>query len=368
MQIERSSVRARMTDHLPVAVGTTLGLFFISDGVLDGPYHEGCRVPAFLQVGSRYYAALVDPAGRPILSVSDDDGASWSDRAAVVMALPEDADAALRRVCQLQPDYSVPVGKGAQPLLAGTEPGALFRSTDGSTFEIVQGLWDHPGRKDWETPGDRLHSIITHPERPGRIIVGISTAGVYRSDDGGATWSEHNEGISSHPADAWRGERRQVFKVAPDASSPDGLFAQTDTGTYHSDDAGDTWASVSRAGEPDGLSTDFGLTVAAHPAEAGTAYVFPLQSEWYPCGPKGRPRIYRTSDAGKSWVMLSQGLPPEGAHVTVVADALSMGATSPYPLVFGTRSGQLFASLDQGEDWRLVSGGLPPVLCVRILD
>lgn len=367
MQLERSSVRARMTDHLPVAVGTTLGLFFISDGVIDGPYHEGCRVPAFLQVHNRYLAAVVDPGGQPGVSSSDDDGQSWSDPASAPMTLPTEAETPLRRVCQLQADRS-DARSGAPSLLAGTEPGALFRSTDGSSFEIVRSLWDHPARHDWETPGDRLHSILTHPERAGRIVVGITTAGVFRSDDGGATWTEKNEGISKHAADAWRGERRQVFKLAQDASGPDALFAQTDTGTYHSDDAGDSWTEVSRAGEPDGLSTDFGLTIASHPVETGTAYVFPLRSEWYPCGPQGRPRVYRTSDAGKSWVVLGDGLPPEGSHMTVVAEALSVGATSPYPLVLGTRAGQLFASLDQGEHWRLTTSGLPPVLCVRVLD
>jgi hypothetical protein len=65
---------------------------------------------------------------------------------------------------------------------------------------------------------------------------------------------------------------------------------------------------------------------------------------------------------------LSNGLPSTNAHLTVLRDAFSIGANPPYPLVFGSRSGQLFASMDGGESWRLVTSYLPPILCVRVLD
>ncbi len=368
LDLERSSFRARMTDHLPVAVGTTLGLFFVSDGVLDGPYFKGHRVPAFLQVGLRYYAATVDPVGEPALFVSDDDGETWGVSTATTLTFPDDVDAVLGRVCQLQLDLSIPPSPGAQPVLAGVDPAALFRSSDGITFELVRGLWDLPDRAGWEPPGDRLHTVLTHADRPGRITVAIGSGGIYRSDDGGETWLAKNGGIAMHPADDWRGPRRQIYKLAMDAAEPDSLFAQTDTGTYHSENGGDSWRRVSGAGEPDGLPTDFGFAVVCHVVEPNTAYVFPLESEWYPCSPEGRPRVYRTTDSGGRWVMLGDGLSSEHAHTTVVSDAFAIGHTSPYPLVFGTRAGQLFASLDRGQSWRLVSSGLPPVLCVRVLD
>lgn len=368
MELERSSFRARMTDHLPVAVGTTLGFFLVSDGVADGPYFKGCRVPALLQVGKRYYVATVDPSGASALRVSDDDGQSWSNPGATTIDLPAEDGATLARVCQLQPDWSMLASDGMQPILAGSEPAALFRSTDGVTFELVRSLWDLADRAGWESPGDRLHTILTHADRPGRLTVAISSGGIYRSDDGGETWNAKNGGIAMHPADEWRGPRRQSYKLALDAANPDSVFAQTDTGTYHSEDAGDSWARISQTGEAGGLPSDFGFAVVGHVVEPNTAYVFPLESEWYPCGPDGRPRVYRTTDAGKRWDMLGDGLPSGSAHMTVVSEAFTSGHTSPYPLVFGTRAGQLFASLDQGEAWRLVSSGLPPVLCVRVLE
>ncbi|MGD0595159.1 MAG: exo-alpha-sialidase [Acidimicrobiales bacterium] len=368
MEQERSSFRARMTDHLPIAVGTTHGLFFVSDGIADGPFFKGSRVPAFLQVGVRYYAATVDPGGRSALQTSDDDGQSWSTQGTSV-TFPDDIGATVAQICQIQPDHASPPSAGRSALLVGVEPAALFRSSDGTNFELLRGLWNHPDRPVWQAEaGGGLDTVLTHQDRPGRIIVAIAAGGVYRSDDDGQTWLARNGGIAVRPADVWSGPRRRVHKLALDAASPDSLFAQTNTGTYHSDNAGDSWTRVGRVEEEDGLASDFGFPVVAHPVEPGTAFVFPLESESYPCSPEGRPRVYRTTDGGAHWGMLDDGLPRENAHVTVLPDAFTIGQSSPYPLVFGTKAGQLFASLDHGDSWRLFAWGLPPVLCLRLLE
>lgn len=367
MEQDRPSFRTRMTDHLLVAVATTLGLFFVSDGIADGPYFKGQQVPAFEQAGSRYYVATVDPGGRSAIWWSDDDGQSWSGATPRIAALPDGAPT--RQVCQIQQDRSAPAASGAFRLLVGVEPAALFSSRDGTTFDVVRGLFDHPDRPSWDADAESgLHTVLTHHARPERIIVVVGDGGVYRSDDGGRSWQPRNGGIAMRPGDERDGPSRQVNKVAFDASSPDSLFAQTNTGTYHSDNAGDSWTRVGRSGEAGGLETDFGFPVVGHPVEPGTAYVFPLESESYPCNPGGRPRVYRTSDGGASWEGLGAGLPAENNHLTVLRDALAIGGASPYPLVFGTTVGQLFASVDQGDEWRLVASGLPPVLCVRVLD
>ena len=111
---------------------------------------------------------------------------------------------------------------------------------------------------------------------------------------------------------------------------------------------------------------DFGFPVVAHPTRSGTAYLLPLLSDEYRCTPEGRCTVWRTTDAGGAWEQLTDGLPQEHAHLTVLRDAFTTdGAPEPSGLYFGTRTGELYASLDDGDSWQCLADHLPPVMSVR---
>ena len=360
------AVHSRLTDHIALAVGTTQGLFMVSDGRVDGPFFAGDFVPAFTAARDRYIGAPLNAHIGATIRSSLDGGATWSDPDASVVAFPDGSGAAVAQVCQLHngpPTTSL--------LFAGTEPAALFRSADGgSSFDLVRPLWDHPDRPSWRSsPGcGGLHTVLTHHARPGRIVVAVSWGGVYRSDDSGATWHARNAGIGLANAGGNSPDHGQcVHKLDIDAADPDVLWAQAHGGVYRSADAGDSWVEVGRAGEQRGLPSDFGFPVVAHPHWPNTAYVFPLESEDFRCSAGGRCRVYRTTDAGASWEALGEGLPQENAHVTVLRDAFTAGRADPYVLAFGTASGEIYASADGGDSWRLTVRHLPPILAVRVL-
>jgi photosystem II stability/assembly factor-like uncharacterized protein len=246
------------------------------------------------------------------------------------------------------------------------EPAALFRSDDGGeTFQLVEGLWNHPHRPRW-TPGGGglcLHTVLPHPTDPERIWVAISTGGVYRSDDGGGSWQPRNQGVRAQflpEPDRYPEFGQCVHKIDLAAGRPDRLYLQNHWGLYRSDDAGDSWVDVAN-----GVPSDFGFPVVAHPADPEAAYVIPLTSDEFRCTPDARMQVFRTRDAGGSWEPLGDGLPQRDAYLTVLRDGFASDGMDPAGLYFGTRTGELFGSTDGGESWRMLAEWLPPVTCVK---
>src|SRR3982074_2286016 len=88
--------------------------------------------------------------------------------------------------------------KEPESIYCGVEPAALFESRDGGeSFSLVRGLYDHPHRPRW-IPGNGgvgLHTIVPDPTNKDRMYIGVSAAGVYRTDDGGRSWQARNAGI-----------------------------------------------------------------------------------------------------------------------------------------------------------------------------
>ncbi|NUP44332.1 MAG: exo-alpha-sialidase [Streptomyces sp.] len=359
-------------DDVLLAMGTQKGLFLARrDGGsrswrIEGPHFA---MQAIYSVGidtrratPRLLVGADSSHFGPSVFRSDDLGGTWKQPAAPAVKFPADTGTSLERVWQLHP-----AGASAPDVVwAGTQPGALFRSRDGGeSFELVRSLWEHPQRPQWNAGfgGQAVHTVVTHPADADRVTVAVSTGGVYRSQDGGASWTPSNSGVQATfmPEEQRYPEFGQcVHKIAQDAADPDRLYLQNHGGVYRSDDGGARWEGIA-----DGLPAEFGFAVATHKSRGDVAYVFPVAADSFRMPPDFRCRVYRTEDAGGSWSALSDGLPDEPSYGVVLRDALCTDDADPGGVYFGNRNGEVYASADQGDTWEQVAGHLPDVLCVR---
>jgi photosystem II stability/assembly factor-like uncharacterized protein len=310
----------------------------------------------------RLFASATSEHWGPTILHSDDLGQTWSEPDHAPVAFPKDLDTALGRVWQIQP------GPASEPevVYAGTEPAALFRSQDGGiNFELVRPLWEHPHRPQWGAGfgGQAIHTVIPHPVDPQRVLIALSSGGVYRTFDGGKSWAAANAGIKATflPEEQRYPEFGQcVHKVAQDAEDPERLYLQNHNGVYRSDDWGGKWVSIA-----EGLPGEFGFAIVADPNHGGHAYVFPLVSDYRRFTPEFRARVYGTTDAGETWAEVGAGLPESEFYSLVLRDAFSCDAAEPLGLYLGTRSGELYAGGSGG--WERVASNLPDVLSVRAM-
>jgi photosystem II stability/assembly factor-like uncharacterized protein len=351
-------------------VGTMKGAFIIRaekgrrQWDIGGPYFPGSAVYAMAydaRAGRhRIWAGPNSMHWGGLLRSSDDFGKTWTNPEEANVKFPEATEAALKQIWQITPGRD-----GEQDTLyCGVEPAAVFTSRDaGATWTLNEGLWNHPHRPTWQPGGGGLclHTILLHPSDIKRMRIAVSTAGVYATDDGGATWRPSNKGIRAvFLPDKYPEYGQCVHKVVQAKQKPERMFLQNHWGLYRSDDGGETWADIAN-----GVPSDFGFPVAIHPRNPECAWIVPLESDEFRCTPEGKLRVYRTVDAGASWKPMTQGLPQEGAYETVLRDALATDALDPAGVYFGTRNGKLFGSSDEGESWSELADGLPPVISVK---
>ena len=350
-------------------LGTTKGAFLArskSDRKrweIAGPYFHGQAVYSLAYDSRngrhRLWASTGSPLWGTYLRSSDDFGKTWTNPLEANIRFPPESGLALKNIWRI----SLGPEEAPDQLNCGVEPAALFESQDaGESWSLVRGLFDHPHRPRW-MPGQGglcLHTILQHPTDPGRMHVGISAGGVYRTDDHGRTWQARNRGIRvTFMPERFPEFGQCVHKIVRHPDRPDRLFLQNHWGLYRSDDGADTWSDIAH-----GLPSDFGFAMATHPHDPDCVYIVPMESDEFRCSPEARLRVYRTQDAGASWEPLTRGLPQQGAYETVLRDGMVTDALDPVGIYFGTRSGKLYASRDAGKTWKELLNGLPQIVCV----
>lgn len=353
-----------------IHVGTHKGLFELGRrnggwDIVDTAF-LGEPVSAVLDTGERTYAAL-DLGHFGTKLWRREGGGDWRE-IGVPTFPPQPEDAAddphpwtLGKIWALEPG-----GKGDR-LWAGTMPGGLFRSDDGGdSWSLIEALWTMPERRQWwgvaggEQPG--IHSVLVHPEVPADIRVGVSVAGLWASTDEGATWNIINQGMYNEympPGQQGDPIAQDIHRLARCRAHPEVMWCQHHNGVFRSEDSGANWREVTAI-----RPSKFGFAVAAHPTDPDTAWVVPAIKDEKRIPVDGKVVVARTRDGGESFDVLSHGLPQRHAYDLVYRHALATDGEG-RRLVFGSTSGGLWISEDAGDSWHTPEMRLPPVNVTR---
>ena len=381
-------------NNLELLVGTTKGAFLISGGPdrsgwsVSGPFCDGwpvSHVTGDPETGTIWAGGGGEWHGAGVWR-SDDGGNSWQ---IVRLSKGQMDDWAAS-----DPDFAQMIGWTDEPLpfgdefsqvwslafahgtlYAGTKPAGLLASRDlGRTWERVEGLTNHPSADSW-SPGAAgliLHTIIIHPDDPQRIWVGISSAGVFATEDGGVNWERRNRLSNSqaceghdHPAAPRDGETGHcVHNMMRAPGESDVLYQQNHHGVWRSANGGRSWDDINA-----GLPSTFGFPIQVHPRNLQTVWTLPLNGDMagrFP--PDAAAAVWRTRNGGRTWQDLREGLPQTSCYFTVLRQAMAGDARDPAGIYFGTNTGSVFASLDEGESWNDIAQHLPMIQSVEVLD
>ena len=364
-----------MHGDILVLVGTRKGAFVFSADrgrtkwEMTGPHWPGSDIFHAVYDGrgdGRLWLVRNDPVFGSEIHRSDDLGVTWENARQGPQVTSTDE-------VKLNKLWQVTLGVKDEPdvVYAGAEPATLFKSEDaGETWNEIAGITLHPTRERWEAGlgGMCLHSIVQDPTSADRMWVGISAAGVFRTDDEGKSWQPMNNGVRADFLPETYPEVGQCpHKVVMHPAKPQTLYQQNHCGVFRSDNGGQEWIDIS-----EGLPSRFGLPMAVHGQDPDTVYVLPedkVVGDQLGGGMRfvtnAKFRLFRSRDAGRNWEPLTKGLPQKHAYLHAMRDGMATDALDPCGVYVGTSTGQLFFSRDDGDSWELLADYLPPINSVE---
>jgi photosystem II stability/assembly factor-like uncharacterized protein len=323
-----------------VLVGTIEGVV-----CLERESGGGWRVAHRALTDKHVHALVIEPESGTVFAgmkhgsifASEDDGLTWERR-----------DKGLTE----QNVYSLACARVGDRVrvLAGTEPAHLFYSDD-----LGRGWTELPALRSVDTsrwsfpaPPHVAHTkhINFHPNDNDTLFIGVEQGGLLKSTDAGQTFR------------MIPGMDDDVHRTVINPLNPERIYITTGIGMYVSGDAGTTWEQWTDRHHEIGGYPDL---LVLHPRRPDLMFVASAEKgpgSWRKDRHAGS-RISRSTDGGKTWQVLRQGL-PDRLRPAFEAMCLEDWGDS-FSLLAATATGEVWCSDDGGERWSEVVSGLAPI-------
>ncbi len=217
----------------------------------------------------------------------------------------------------------------------------------------------HPRSIGPAVTGGRVTDIDAHPSDPSTLFVATASGGIWKSTNKGHTWTRL---FADQPVATFG-----AVTIAP--SDPQVLYAGTGeqnnrqstswgNGVYRSDDGGATWRHLGLVG------TRHVGEIVVHPTTPDVAYVAGLGNLWAPGEERG---VFRTTDGGRSWKKVlyldeytgAVDLAMDPSNPRVLYAGMYARLRKAWGFNGGGPNGGIYKSTDGGESWEKLAGGLP---------
>ncbi len=241
--------------------------------------------------------------------------------------------------------FSVAISAADGALYAGTEPSRLFAARDGGPWTELRALQEIPSRDSWSFPPrpwtHHVRWIAPDPHHAERLLVGIELGGLMRSEDGGATFSDHRPGAKRDVHNlAWHPRLEgRAYEVAGDGAAWTSDGGLSWDGVDAGRDLGYCWALALDPNDPD----RWYLSAASGPRAAHS-------------GSRAQGRLYRWENG--HWRRLP--LPDETMPYALALTDAGMLA--------GMADGRVLHSGDDGQTWTDTGIAPGPVLAMSATE
>ena len=330
------------TQSRDVLVGTREGIVTIQRNAGGAGWHVAQRALTDRHI----HAIVLEPASGTIfagahkggLYASTDGGKTWSERND---GLTENDI------------YSLASAKvdGKVRVYAGTEPAHLFVSEDlGQQWRELPALRKVPGSERWSFPAPphvgHLKHINFDPRDSNTMFASIEVGGLLKSVDAGETWTEIP------------GMYEDVHRTVINPARPERIYVSGGDGVYVTSDAGATWEHWATRESEIGGYPDLLVFGQKNPELMFIAAAQCSPGEWRKSHFAGA-RVSRSRDGGRTWEILSNGL-PDRLQASVEAMCLEQNGAS-CTVLFATTAGEVYGSDDAGDSWSVAVKGLAPI-------